>query len=151
MYLACDSKLKPFVIFKLKTMSKEKFPPRIVVNVQPKVWCDEKGLHLWFEKVWNTRQGAAFNWNSLLVWNMFWAHLVDSIKAQCIRERTNQAIIPDDTMSHFTALKCESKLHMCRLWLTWMVEVKKEFTAGENLKKSHLQLWWHSGRWMHGL
>ena len=48
--MADGTKLKPMVIFKCKTMTKDKFPHGIVVHVHPKGWMDE----VWNEKVWRT-------------------------------------------------------------------------------------------------
>ena len=60
--LACmadGSKLPPMVIFKRKTFpKKEKFPPGVVVHVQPRGWMDEDGCKKWIERVWNGRPGG---------------------------------------------------------------------------------------------
>ena len=44
--MADGTKLKPMVIFKRKTMPKEKFPKGVLVHVHPKAWMDENGCNL---------------------------------------------------------------------------------------------------------
>ena len=54
--LACMGdgfRLKPFIIFKRKTMPKGNFPPGIIVHVHPNGWMNEDGVKLWNEKVWD--------------------------------------------------------------------------------------------------
>lgn len=40
------------LLFKRKTLPKDIIPYGIVVHVLPKGWMDEKGIKLWFDKVW---------------------------------------------------------------------------------------------------
>ena len=78
------TKLKPMLIFKRKTMPKEKFPPGIIISVQPKGWMDESGVQQWITKSWLQCPGAALGKKSLLVWDMFHSHLnevKDSMKS----------------------------------------------------------------------
>jgi len=56
--LANGTKLKPLLVFKRKTMPKEKMPSGVVVTVNPKGWVDEAICLVWIEKVWNARPGA---------------------------------------------------------------------------------------------
>lgn len=54
MVLACTAdgnKLPPLVIFKRKTLPKEKIPSGINVQVHPKGWMDEEGMRLWIRNV----------------------------------------------------------------------------------------------------
>ena len=51
--LACSEtgkKLKPLVIFKRKTLSKENVPNGVVVHCQSKGWVDRDGMAVWAEK-----------------------------------------------------------------------------------------------------
>jgi len=52
--LADGTKLKPMIIFKRKTMPKEKFPAGVVVHNHPKGWMDIDGMKLWTQKVWGS-------------------------------------------------------------------------------------------------
>ena len=81
--LACmadGTKLKPMLVFKRLTMPKDKFPPGVIIKVHPKGWMDEKLINEWVEEVWNERPGGLRKVRSLLVWDMFWAHLCESVK-----------------------------------------------------------------------
>ena len=73
--MADGTKLKPAVLFKRKTMPKEKFPS-------------------WFK-----RPGALLNPNSLLVWDMFHVHLLDSVKCKLKERKTRQSVIPGGATS----------------------------------------------------
>ena len=78
--MAHGTKLKLMVIFKCKTMPNEKFPKGILVHVHPKGWMDEDGCNLWINKVWINCSGGLRKDKSLLVWDMFKTHMVDSVK-----------------------------------------------------------------------
>lgn len=69
--MADGTKLKPMVVFKRKTMPKEKLPAGVLVHVNEKGWMNEDLCNLWLVKVWSTRPGALINRKSLLVWDMF--------------------------------------------------------------------------------
>ena len=53
-------KCKPMVIFKRKTIPKEKFPDGIVVGVNPKGWMNKEMMKFWLENVWRKRPGVRF-------------------------------------------------------------------------------------------
>ena len=93
--LACmadGTKLKPLIIFKRKTMPKDKFPGGVVVHAHAKGWMDEAGTKLWVSKVWDKRPGRQ---KSLLVWDSFSAHLVNPVKDQLHEDsNTDIAVIP---------------------------------------------------------
>ena len=94
--LACQAdgtKLQPMVIFKRKTMPKERMPPGVLVNVHPKGWMDEQLTRLWLDEVWMKRPGALLKPKSLLVWDMFRSHTCESVKAKLKEYKTNQAVI----------------------------------------------------------
>ena len=77
--MADGTKLKPMVVFKRKTMPKNKFPPGLLVCVQENRWVDNSVLKQWLHKVWFQRPGALMEKKSLLVWDMFCAHLTDQV------------------------------------------------------------------------
>ena len=81
--LACmadGTKLPPMVIFKRKTMPKEKLPKGVFVHVDEKGWMNEEGMLLWIKKIWAARPGGLLKPKSLLVWDMFKAHLVNKVR-----------------------------------------------------------------------
>lgn len=81
--LACTAdgaKLRPMIIFKRKTMPKIKFSVGVFVHVNEKDWMNEEKVKLWLENVWSRRPGGLRRERSLLVWDMFRAHLTPSTK-----------------------------------------------------------------------
>ena len=55
--MADGTKLKPMVVFKRKTMLKEKFPKGVLMHVHLKGWVDDEGCKLWINQVWINRSG----------------------------------------------------------------------------------------------
>ena len=53
--MADGTKLPPMVIFKRKTMPKEKFPIGVIVHVHQKGWMDTGGMLIWLQKSWGRR------------------------------------------------------------------------------------------------
>ena len=79
--LACagdGSKLKPLVIFKLKTMPK--IQNKHGVTVQEKGWMDSETMKIWIEKVWRACIGGLSRRRSLLVFDCFEAHKTEQVK-----------------------------------------------------------------------
>jgi hypothetical protein len=81
-------------VFKRKTLPKEQLPKDIVVYVQEKGWVDKKVLMKWLNDVWFNQPGELLNKKSLLIWDMFHAHLLESVKNNLKQRRTYQAVIP---------------------------------------------------------
>ena len=86
--LADRTKLKPMVIFKRKTMPKDKFPSGVLVKVQEKGWMNESLTHTWLDEIWFKRSGSLVKPTSLLVWDQFRAHLCESVKKKLHRNKT---------------------------------------------------------------
>lgn len=93
-YTADGNKLKPMIIFKRKTMPKLKFPAGCFVHVREKGWMDEEGVKLWLDNVWSRRPGGLLQKRSLLVWDIFRAHLTPTTKERLARIKTDAAVIP---------------------------------------------------------
>ena len=91
--LANGTKLKPLLVFKRKTLPKGQFPSGVVIHNYRKGWMDEEGIKIWIEKLWNSRPGGMLK-KSLLVWDSFKAHLVDSVKRKLKCNNTDVAVIP---------------------------------------------------------
>jgi hypothetical protein len=64
---ADGQKLPPYVVFKRKTMAKEKFPQGIVVQVQENGWMTEDLANDWIKSVWFQRPCALLRQRSMLV------------------------------------------------------------------------------------
>ena len=126
--LACVAdgvKLKPVIIFKRKTLPKgAKFPSGVIVQAHPKGWMDEQGTKSWISNVWNKRPGSMLNKRSLLVWDMFRAHLTDGCKKTAAGLKTDLAVIPGGLTSVLQPLDvCLNKPFKDRLrkkWTEWM-------------------------------
>lgn len=142
--LADGTKLKPMTVFKRKTMPKEKLPPGVLVKVHPKGWMDEQLVNEWLKEIWFKRPGSLIDKRSILVWDMFRAHLVDSVKKNLRRNKTRQAVIPGGTTSVLQPLDvCLNKPFKCnmrKLWNLWMIEGTKELTPAGNLRRPSIPL-----------
>ena len=95
--LACagdSTKLEPMVIFKRKTLSKMNNKHGVVVSTQEKGWMDADQMKIWIDKVWRSRLGGLGRRRSLLLYDVFEAHVTESVKAAIARENKNLAVIP---------------------------------------------------------
>uniref|UniRef100_A0A1A8DN46 DDE-1 domain-containing protein n=1 Tax=Nothobranchius kadleci TaxID=1051664 RepID=A0A1A8DN46_NOTKA len=82
--LACQAdgqKLLPMVIFKRKTLPKEKFPAGVIIKMNPKGWMDEDMM-------------AVVAAGAMLICDSMRAHLTDAVKIQVKRMNTELTIIP---------------------------------------------------------
>ena len=135
--LADGTKLKPMVVLKRKTMPKERFSSGVVIHVHPRQWMDEEGVKICIEKVWRCRAGSLNKPQSLLVWDSFSAHLVDSSKRELRENNTKTAVIPGGLTSVVQPLDvCLNKPFKDRprqKWCTWMIKGEKTFTVGGNI------------------
>ena len=146
--LACmadGTKLKPVIIFKRKTLPKgAKFPSGVIVQAHPKGWMDEQGTQSWISNVWNKRPGAMLSKRSLLVWDMFRAHLTDGCKKTAIAHKTDLAVIPGGLTSVLQPLDvCLNKPfkdRLCKMWTEWMSSGSATLTKGGNLQKPDITL-----------
>ena len=126
--LACmadGTKLRPMVIFKRKTLPKNaKFPPGVVVRAQPKGWMDEDGVMFWLENIWGRRPGALLKKRSMLVWDMFSAHLKETVRDAVKENRTDMCVIPGGLTSQLQPLDvCLNKPFKDRvrqMWQDWV-------------------------------
>ncbi|KAG7173858.1 Pogo transposable element-like 79, partial [Homarus americanus] len=98
------TKLPPLLIFKRKTLPKERQPNGIHVIVQPKGWMDGEGVKVWLDKVWSKRPGGLLRKNSLLVWDQFSAHRTENTKRLAKGLNTQLAVIPGGPTSQLQPL-----------------------------------------------
>lgn len=140
--MADGTKLKPAVVFKRKTIPKESFPSGICVYVQPKGWVDEHVLDQWLNDVWFSRPGGLIHNKSLLVWDMFRAHLTDKVKGRLSEKGTRQAVIPGGCTSVLqpldVSLNKPFKSNIRCSWNEWMINGPRETTKAGNLKRPSL-------------
>ena len=74
-------------------MQKVKFPSGVFVHIHLKGWMDKQGTLLWIDNIHTQRQGGLLRKKSLLVWDMFRAHLMDPVKTAIKSERAAIATI----------------------------------------------------------
>ena len=127
------------VIFKRKTLPKINNKHGVVVSAQQKGWMDADQMKIWIEKVWRLRLGGLGRRRGLLVYDVFEAHVTESMKAAIARENTNLAVIPGGLTSLLqpldVSLKKPFKDNARRRWMQWMADEIHEFTAGGRQKK----------------
>ncbi|KAJ1198869.1 hypothetical protein NDU88_002708 [Pleurodeles waltl] len=96
--LGCHSngqKLPPMVIFKRKTLPKEKFPAGIIVKANQKGWMDEENMREWLREVYVKRPDGFFHASpSLLICDSMRSHLTATVKNQVKQMNSELAIIP---------------------------------------------------------
>ena len=76
------------VIFKRKTLPKINNKHGVVASAQQKGWMDADQTNIWIEKVkvWHSRLGGLGRRRGLLVYDVFEAHVTESVKAAIARE-----------------------------------------------------------------
>ena len=137
--MASGEKLPPMVIFKRKTMPKDKFPWGVLVHVHLKGWMDEEGTLIWIRKIWSRALGHLNRKQSMLVWDQFSSHLTEKVKRRLAEEKTTQAVIPGGLTGILqpldVCLNKPFKTQMRTLWHDWMSQGKGRLTAKGNLIK----------------
>ena len=101
--MADGTKLPAVCNFKVKKISKEKFPDGIHIYANEKGWVNESEMLWWIERVWTSRNPFG-NSRSLLVLDSFRGHTVDNVKNRLIEKNTNIAIIPGGCTSKLQPL-----------------------------------------------
>lgn len=110
--------------------------------VQEKGRVDTRFLLGWLKEVRLKRPGALLNGKSMLVWDMFPAHLLESVNNEPKRNRTYQCVIPGVCMSVLqpldVCLNKPFKVNMRNKWSKWMVNGDKQLTKAGNLRRPDL-------------
>ncbi len=65
---------------------------------------DENGMKLWISQIWHNRLGGLLKKKACLVYDMFKAHLMESIKTALSKLNTDVAIIPGGLTSQLQPL-----------------------------------------------
>ena len=143
--MADGTKLKSVIIFKRKTLPKSmKFPAGVIVRAHVKGWMDETGTVDWLENIWNRRPGALLKKPSMLVWDMFRAHLTDEVKKKSKKIGTTLAVIPGGLTSVLQPLDvCLNKPFKDRVrtkWSQWMCSGEAKLTKGGNLMRPEINI-----------
>ncbi|KAF4804494.1 hypothetical protein TURU_007260 [Turdus rufiventris] len=134
-------KLCPMVIFKIKTLPKDKFPKGIVVAVNPKGWMDEHVMRTWLMEVYTRTPDRFFNQlPALLIFDSMRAHKTESMKAMVKKMNSELAVIPDGLTKEVQPLDIsiirsfKAKLRL--LWENWMVEGDHSYTNTGRLHRA---------------
>ena len=96
--LACQAdgqKLPSLVIFKRKTIPKEKFPSNIIIKANSKGWMDEKLMIEWLKEAYVKQPDGFFHiQRSLLVFDSMRAHITDAVKVHVQKTNLKLVVIP---------------------------------------------------------
>jgi transposase-like protein len=96
--LACTASgihLPPMLIFKRKTMPKEKFPRGVIIKVNEKGWMSNSMLKSWVTECFAKRPDVFFHLQrAMLVMNSMRAHITDDVKDLLHSVNTTPAVIP---------------------------------------------------------
>ncbi|KAF4794152.1 pogo transposable element with KRAB domain-like protein [Turdus rufiventris] len=127
--LSNGQKLRPMVIFKRKTLPKDKFPKGINVAVNPKVWMDEQAMWTWLTEVYACRPDRFFHpLPALLIFDSMCAHKTESVKAMVKKINSELAVILGCLTKEVQPLNISIirsfKAKMRVLWENWMVEAQ---------------------------
>uniref|UniRef100_A0A8C3TJ34 HTH CENPB-type domain-containing protein n=1 Tax=Catharus ustulatus TaxID=91951 RepID=A0A8C3TJ34_CATUS len=134
-------KLHPMVIFKRKTLPKDKFPKGIKVEVNPKGWMDEEVMRTWLTEVYAGRPGGFFHsLLGLLIFDSMCTHKTESVKAMVKKMNSELAVIPGGLTKEVQPLDIgiihSFKAKMRLLWETWMVEGEHSYTNTGRLHRA---------------
>lgn len=134
--LGCQAngqKLPPMVIFKRKTLPKEKFPAGVIIKANPKGWMDEERMSEWLREVYVKRPDGFFHKSpSLFICDSMRAHLTDTVKTQVKQTNSVLAIIPGGLTKELQPLDIgvnrSFKVKLRAAWERWMTEGEHTFT-----------------------
>ena len=92
---------------------------------------DEKLINNWVEEVWQERPGGLRKVRAFLVWDMFRAHLCESVKDDIKKNNTRQAVIPGGCTSLLQPLDvCSNKPFKGSMREKWNNEWRKDIYEG---------------------
>lgn len=134
--LGCQAngqKLLPMVIFKRKTLPKEKFPAGVIIKANPKGWMDEEKMSEWLREIYVKRPDGFFHKSpSLLICDSMRAHLTDAVKNKVKQTNSELAIIPGGLTKELQPLDIgvnrAFKVKLRAAWEQWMTEGEHTFT-----------------------
>jgi hypothetical protein len=144
--LACTASgihLPPMLIFKRKTMPKEKFPRGVIIKVNEKGWMSNSMLKSWVTECFAKRPDVFFHLQrAMLVMNSMRAHITDDVKDLLHSVNTTPAVIPGGMTKLLQPLDISVnrtfKIGMRAKWENWMSCGEKFFTATGRLRRATL-------------
>lgn len=133
------NKLPPLVVFKRKTIPKEKFPAGIIVRANEKGWINENMFNDWINEVWKKRPCSFFNPKSTLILDSAQAHITESVK-KSLQFSTSLVVIPGGMTKLLQPLDISVnrsfKLKIRQEWENWMIEGYHTYTKTGKLKRA---------------
>lgn len=108
---------------------------------------DEKSMKTWIDLIWKKRPGGLLKNKSLLIFEKFRTHLMDSIFKKLEAENTDTSVIPGGLTSVLqpldVSLNKPFKDNVRTLWTEWMAgdHSEIEFTKSGRLRKPSITLW----------
>ena len=137
--MADGTKLPPYVVFKRKTMPKDKFPSGVIVRVQEQGWFNDSLMDDWLKTVWMKRKGGLEKQRSMLVLDAFRCHTTNNVKSKLKRHNTDLVIIPGGMTSILQPMDVvvnkPIKAALKQKWAEWMITGEHTFTKGGNMRK----------------
>lgn len=142
--LADGTKLRPYVIFKRKTLPSTPLPPGIVVRVEDNSWMNSDLVIDWIQAIWEKRPGALLARRSMLVLDSFRGHCTDAVKARLADNGTDLVVIPGGMTSMLQPLDvCINKpfkAHVKRLYAQWMADGLYALTPTGRVRRPDIAL-----------
>lgn len=142
--LADGTKLRPYVVFKRKTIPKEVFPGGVVVRANEKGYMTEDMVVEWYRLVWLMRPGASLRKGipNLLVLDSFRGHLTEKVKAELRKEETDMLVIPGGLTGQLQPLDVgvnkPFKDLLRREYNEWLSADNRELTPAGRVKRASL-------------
>lgn len=135
-------KLPPYVVFKRKTMPKDKFPTGIIVRVQEKGWMTDDLVVDWINTVWARRPGGLLRQKSMLVLDSFRGHLTEKVKSKIREEKSDLVVIPGGMTKMLQPLDVvvnrPFKIHFTRHYNEWMRTADHRITPTGRVARASL-------------
>ena len=127
------------VIFKRKTIPKEKWPKGVVVSANEKGYIDADMVCFWLENIWRKRKNSFFCKKSVLIYDSSRPHLTDEVK-QKVKKFSDLVVIPGGLTSKLQPLDLSVnksfKDRMREKWENWMVNGYHSFTKSGSMKRA---------------
>jgi len=141
--LADGRKLKPMVIFKRKTIPREKFPSGIIVKANAKGWMNECLIGEWVEEVWVQRQNPGPPEKSGLILDSAKCHLTPIAEA-AVKTSAQMSVIPGGLTKKLQPLDLSVnksfKNKLQTRWEQWMIDsMQHTYTKGGRMR--HATYW----------
>ncbi|XP_076740000.1 pogo transposable element with KRAB domain isoform X2 [Maylandia zebra] len=138
---ANGQKLPPMVIFKRKTLPKEKFPAGLIIKANVKGWMDEEMMKEWLREVYERRPGGFFHASpSLLICDSMRAHLTADVKKLVKQMNCELAVIPGGLTKELQPLDIgvnrPFKVRLRAAWKRWMTDVDHSFTKSGRQRRA---------------